>query len=59
MVMEFPAYGDYERVIWSNSNKGKIAALDSNGNTDVLSMHAQSTQPVGERYQEEAEPASA
>ena len=43
MVMEFPStQSEYESVLWSNSLKGKIAALDSQGNTDVLSFQPES-----------------
>ena len=39
MVMEFPNTStSYESVTWSQHLQGKLAALDSQGNTDVLSF---------------------
>lgn len=39
MVLEFPSTGSiYDTVIWSQHLHGKIAALDKQGNTDILSF---------------------
>ena len=40
MVLEFPTtQSSYDTIRWSQHLHGKIAALDSQGNTDVLSLH--------------------
>ena len=45
MVLEFPNTETcYDAVVWSQHLNGKIAALDNEGNTDVLSFQPQSTQ---------------
>ena len=45
MVLEFPSTGnEYDTIIWSQHLNGKVAALDTQGNTEVLSLHPQSTQ---------------
>lgn len=60
MVMEFPRSNrTYDTILWSKHLNGKIAAVDSEGNTDLLSVHPQSTQQVGEPRQDDAEPAFA
>ena len=56
MVMEFPNTStSYESVTWSQHLQGKLAALDSQGNTDVLSFQPQSQQSVGQPRQAGAE----
>jgi len=44
---------------WSQQLHGMIAALDINGNTDILSFQPQSVQAVGETRQENSESAFA
>jgi len=57
MVLEFPTpQRSYDTVLWSQHLNGKIAALDPEGNADVLSLHPQSSQKVGEVRQDAAEP---
>ena len=54
--MEFPNTStSYESVTWSQHLQGKLAALDSQGNTDVLSFQPQSQQSVGQPRQAGAE----
>jgi hypothetical protein len=59
-VLEFPSsQRTYDTILWSQHLNGKIAALDKEGNTDILSLHPQSTQQVGQPHQDAAEPAFA
>ena len=54
MVLEFPnTESTYDSIIWSQHLNGKIAALDKDGNTDILSFQPASSQPIGETYQEQ------
>jgi len=54
MVLEFPSTETtYDSAIWSQHLNGKIAALDKDGNTDILSFQPSSSQPVGENYVED------
>lgn len=37
-ILEFPTQSAYKKVIWSTPLKGKIAAMDSEGNTQIMSL---------------------
>ena len=60
MVLEFPNTGvSYDQILWSQQLNGKLAALDKDGNTDVLSFAPQSAEPVGKQVAQDVEPAFA
>lgn len=57
-ILEFPTQASYQKIVWSQKLQGKIAALDSEGNTDILSLNPQSQNEVGSAPAEEVNFAS-
>lgn len=38
-ILEFPTEKQFGKITWSKPLKGKVAAMDEEGNTSVLSFH--------------------
>ena len=52
-ILEFPVQSAYNKIVWNQNLQGKIAALDQEGNTDILSMSPQSEAPIGSTPEQE------
>ena len=52
-ILEFPTQAQYQKIVWNQNLQGKIAALDSEGNTDILSFTPQSQNEIGSAPPEE------
>jgi len=48
IVMEFPDYNIYNRILWSQQLNGRIAGLTATGSTEILQMEPRTKQQIGE-----------
>lgn len=53
--LEFPTKSNYQKIAWSQHNHGKVAAMNEEGTTDILSYTPQCTQAVGSKIEQEVE----